>query len=1248
MTVHPFRRRALAVGALIAVTLGSAAPATAASGAAPPTAPPTAPKPAPTASGGSRTITLINGDKVTVAAVGGVTTTAVHDPNGRPVGAQVVTVGKDTYVYPDAVAPYIGAGLLDEQLFNVTQLIADGYDDAKVDRLPLIVSYTDEAARAKSTSLPEGAVPVRPLTSVGGAAIEQRRDQAEEFWTALTGGASAERRKASGVPSFTGGIAKVWLDGKVHATLADSTAQIGAPAVWSSGNTGEGVPVAVLDTGVDAEHPDLAGQLDATRSFVPDEDVIDRVGHGTHVASTIAGTGAASDGKERGVAPGARLHIGKVLNNAGEGQDSWIIAGMEWAAREEHAKVISMSLGSGPTDGTDPKSEAVNRLSAETGALFTVAAGNSGPDMQSVASPGTADAALTVGAVDSLDRLAVFSSRGPRRGDNGLKPEITAPGVGVVAARSQYAQEGEGPYLTMDGTSMATPHVAGAAALLAAQHPDWNGQQLKDALLSTSKITRQYDAYWAGSGRVDVAAAASATVFATGVDFTGLRWPYTPGQKVEKEIVYTNTGDAPVTLDLAVNAPTAPEGLFTLSASQVTVPAHGTDKVTVTVNLDSADDDTYANGSVVATGPDGTPMVHTLVGMNKEGRRIGLSVRTKDRDGSGLPGDILVKEITHDTAPKLYSIDESGQLDLQLPPGTYSLLMYADVEGVHGPSSLGRAALVAPEVVLADADQTVTLNAADLRQAKAITPKEAATEEFRVDYHRSYPDMYPLNDNYIIGHEYDSVWVTPTKKKVSQGTFGLGVRWSMVEPPLTLSGNGDDYDDFRLQAGSAYPAEGKNKEQTAFAGNGTPAEFAQAKVRDKVAVVRHNADVPATEQADAAAAAGAKLLVIVNDGLGRLDAWLEVEDAKTPLPVVSLGRDQGEKLISQLARGRDKFTVESHPAPDYVYDLVQRYEGTIPSKLTYEPSSRDLARVDVDFRNPVAGDGVFMRYDISPLQPGNALGGAIVPITTQGTRTDWLGGSDQWMESAVALPITEASDVLTYQAGKKAETTWFGPVIRPRLLQQNINAGVPVIYGDYLTAYTMPSWGDADPRHSGIAWDGEISWVAGLYQGDQLISEGLGGSVEGTLTPGPTPVRLVLTTTQKVDISPYSPQTRTEWTFGFTKVEETPQQPPLIQLDYGVDTDLAGTAKRHSDIEVTASHLKNANGAGKIRDIGLELSYDDGATWQKADKPKEKDGVWRFTMKAPKSARFATLRTTAQDASGNTVTQTVTRAFGLR
>src|SRR5262249_39405559 len=150
-----------------------------------------------------------------------------------------------------------------------------------------------------------------------------------------------------------------------------------------------------------------------------------------------------------------------------------------------------MSLGTPwPTDGTDPMSRAVNRLTRESGALFVVAAGNSGPGEQTIGSPGAANLALTVGAVDKQDQPAWFSSRGPRFGDGAIKPEITAPGVDIVAARAAGTSLGnllDEYYTSLDGTSMATPHVAGAAAILVEQHPRWSAARLKARLVSTSK-----------------------------------------------------------------------------------------------------------------------------------------------------------------------------------------------------------------------------------------------------------------------------------------------------------------------------------------------------------------------------------------------------------------------------------------------------------------------------------------------------------------------------------------------------------------------------------------------------------------------------------------------------------------------------------------------------------------------------------------------------------------------------------------
>ena len=407
-------------------------PATAATGAGAPPAkqPPIA---GAAATRLSHRVTLITGDVVTVTDVGGgKSTVSVERAPGATGVVRTETVGKNLYVLPEEALPYLAADRLDSRLFDVTSLIADGYDDANADAVPVIVGYQD-GVNASKVATPTGATRTSVLTSIDGAALSAPKRTAASFWDAIT-----PANVVPAKPVFSAGIAKIYLDGKVQADLAESVAQVHAPEAWAAGFDGTGTKVAVLDTGIDAGHPDLAGQVDSAISFVPGEDTKDYYGHGTHVASTIAGTGAASGGVEKGVAPGAHLVIGKVLGNDGFGQESWIINGMQWAAN--HAGVVNMSLGSNePSNGMDdPMVLAVNSLSAQTGALFVIAAGNQGTPGY-INSPGAADDALTVGAVDGSDQLAWFSNMGPRLGDSAIKPDIVAPGVDISAARSQYS-----------------------------------------------------------------------------------------------------------------------------------------------------------------------------------------------------------------------------------------------------------------------------------------------------------------------------------------------------------------------------------------------------------------------------------------------------------------------------------------------------------------------------------------------------------------------------------------------------------------------------------------------------------------------------------------------------------------------------------------------------------------------------------------------------------------------------------------
>ncbi|MER7983082.1 S8 family serine peptidase [Streptomyces sp. NPDC095817] len=1201
-----------------------------------------------------RTVTLITGDRATVTDNGRKqSVSSVTDALGRASGARVVSVGSDTYVYPDTAVPYIASGALDKRLFNVTLLIKDGYDDAHSARLPLIVSYTDAAARSRVVKTPVGARKTQTLGSIQAAALSAEHSRASDFWFSLTG---EDEKSGGGARTSAGqlasGIAKVWLDGKVKATLADTTTQIGAPDVWDTGNTGRDVDVAVLDTGIDGTHPDFAGRISASKSFVPGLDVTDRNGHGTHVASTIAGTGAASGGKEKGVALGASLHVGKVLDNDGSGQDSWIVAGMEWAARDQGAKVISMSLGGEATDGTDPLSEAVNRLSAETGALFVIAAGNSGPSPYTVSAPGAADLALTVGAVHGpgkgVDEIAEFSSRGPRVGDNAIKPDLTGPGVNVVAARSQYAPTGEGAYQTMSGTSMATPHVAGAAALLAAKHPDWTGQQLKSALISSAVNPGHFSPFEAGSGRVDVAKAVKATLIASGDSYAQTHYPYLPGQTVRKDVTYTNSGAEPVTVNLALGQAPLPEGLFTLTAPQLTVPARGTASVGVITHLDVAEDNTAYAARLVATGTAGTVLATTPVGVNKEGRRTKLTITAKDKRGKALSGTVILKDIERNTAPEILAVDDSGHLELPLVPSTYAAWMNADVPGIDGSHTLGFAMLSAPQIDLT-ADRTVRFDAANLRKAAAITPQLTASQSMRLDQYRMNGDLYPLLDSYMPEYwRYDSLWVTPTQK-VTKGSYVFATRWRQIQPPLTLSSGSQNYDDVTIQSLSPKLADGSGTYRAVWVGDGSADDFRKAPVQGQVAVVRRSNTVPPTHQAAGAAKAGARQLLILNDGYGKYDAWADLTDAP-PLPVASLGTDTSARLLSRLRQpGTARLKVVSHPYPSYLYDLVRHHDAAIPKNPTYQPRSRDLARIDESFRNTAQGDAVEYRQDVTVLGD-SYLGAGSTPVRAQGTLTSWISAGDdvRWMTGAATGELSQESPVRTFKSRHTTSETWFSPIQHPRLLNDGIVWNAPFRVGNVLSTTILPAWGDSG-GHAGTTFDQGSTVKFALYQGNQLLGEEYNDDIITVENAAPDPLsyRLVVEGNRDRSDRPYSTRTRTEWSFtsGTTDYRFLTAL-PLIQLDYVGDTDLSGRTHRRTGLTIIPSHLKDAGGAGAINSVALEVSYDDGVTWRKS--PLRHGDDWTAQLDAPRQARFASLRTTAKDTKGNSVSQTLIRAFGIK
>lgn len=263
---------------------------------------------------------------------------------------------------------------------------------------------------------------------------------------------------------------------------------IKADKVQAQGYKGANVKVGIIDTGIASSHTDL--KVVGGASFVSGESYnTDGNGHGTHVAGTVAALDNTTG--VLGVAPNVSLYAIKVLNSSGSGTYSAIVSGIEWAT-QNGLDVINMSLG-GPSGSTALK-QAVDKAYA-SGIVVVAAAGNSGSSgsQNTIGYPAKYDSVIAVGAVDSNKNRASFSSVGSEL-------EVMAPGVSV------YSTYPSNTYTSLNGTSMASPHVAGAAALILSKYPTLSASQVRNRLSSTA--TNLGDSFYYGKGLINVEAAA--------------------------------------------------------------------------------------------------------------------------------------------------------------------------------------------------------------------------------------------------------------------------------------------------------------------------------------------------------------------------------------------------------------------------------------------------------------------------------------------------------------------------------------------------------------------------------------------------------------------------------------------------------------------------------------------------------------------------------------------------------------------
>ncbi|HMF32957.1 MAG TPA: S8 family serine peptidase, partial [Candidatus Lokiarchaeia archaeon] len=376
--------------------------------------------------------------------------------------------------------------------------------------------------------------------------------------------------------------------------------------------TGKGVKIAILDTGCGyftdtgvTFHADLYANIASIANFaskdssgnpadVDPNDVYDVNGHGTHVAGIAAGNGSASNGKYEGIAPAASLFIGKVLNDSGSGDLGDIIRGIEWAV-DNKVNIISMSLGVSGVDSFGPEAYAMQNAT-QLGTLVVAAGGNDGPEYYTSDFPGSAPYALAVAASDSNNKIADFSSSGPTFAMQAF-PSVAAPGVDIIAPLSSGSSidleesyygntitgTGGNNYVALSGTSMATPMVAGAAALLLQQYPTLNPYALRVALMESAtplgdSVERQ------GTGLVNVPQALSflgkissnvnnvTSVYPKALPFDPYDLLQFPGDTQTMNLTVLSGG---VVQNVYAQVPTIPGVIITNSSSPINFPSQG-------------------------------------------------------------------------------------------------------------------------------------------------------------------------------------------------------------------------------------------------------------------------------------------------------------------------------------------------------------------------------------------------------------------------------------------------------------------------------------------------------------------------------------------------------------------------------------------------------------------------------------------------------------------------------------------------
>ncbi len=1172
---------------------------------------------------GSLTVTLLSGDKVSLTGSGdGLQVTAVKPGEGREhIAFSRARIEGHEYVIPVDATEALAQGRLDRALFDVTGLAAEGYDDASRGTIPLIATEQTEL---------DGAARKAEFDGLGLTARTVKKSQAATVWREFVEAADGNSRSARAT--------KLWLDAKVEASLDKSVPMTGAPVAWKKGLDGKGVKVAVLDTGADTTHPDLDGRVSTQKDFTWDEDPADFNGHGTHVSSTIAGGGQASGGRYKGVAPGAELINGKVLDGGGSGYISWILDGMTWA-KEQGADIVSMSLGSdAPSDGSDPLSQAVEQLSADGGPLFVIAAGNAGKP-GSVGSPGVAPSALTVGSITKQGGMSEFSSQGPALADAGVKPEITAPGSEIMAARAKGTLEdaaGNDKYVTLSGTSMATPHVAGAAAILKQKHPDWDAQQLKSALVGSADAVQGAGVYQQGAGSVDIPDALDARVQATPAAVSA-KLSGDASEDVTREVTYRNSGtrDVRLNLDLDGRAPVS------LSTRSLTVPAGGSAQVSVAIDADRARAGTYS-AWITARGTDGS-RVRTPVGIQAEPDSATLTLAPGAlRDGVSRTYTHVVWQNERTGASDIVGFTTETE-KLTLPKGSYRLL--ADVwEYRNAPNGVTTAmsTVSLAEHVKLDGDEAVTID------VSAAKPVELGVDDpkARVAQGGSVQGLVSDTGNGPTG------MLTPmfagdftayaVKSEPMDGlTYFAGGTWA--EPVLRATTLGAEPLDIPVSPYFFARIDWDVEGEVVDAGDG--ADLGGLELADKIVLFTPPGTVPGAERTRRyQAIMAAKPAAVIFAG-----SWLDAEQGDNIL----VTDEPGPTLLRQrLADGPVRMEVVGKRDTDDLYFTFHHSKDGVPGGARWTDRKEDLASVahsqrTTGYPNDFKGVYGWVTYEGVVLAQQQAVVRAPHRFTGHYTPDiPWTTATFEYLSDEAGALGAQYTAPTVYEAGSVTRDHWLSGPFGPALGVTTLEGRTPVARDRDKLRVDVPMFSDAAGHRSQSVAVIESGVTELRDSSGKLVGRNDYGGRGLFDLPGRSDLYTLSASAERQDSSWFlGTKVSDSWTFRSGRTASS-RALPLLDVRYDVarlDGDNSVAAGREFGLGLSFPYQVGSSGM-PVNRVAVEYSTDDGATWSRASVARGRAGAWDVTVPGVAESHVS-LRVTASAPDGTSVTETVIRAY---